>query len=166
LRAAYTYTVFEIIKLESCPLTLMRPTGTPSDQELIDTLQSITDFIESEARLQRRGIMIVDMSRAEALRAGQRRMASDWMKKNNQRFKHVAIGTALIIASSLVRGVLTALFWVTPMDMPYEIFSNLDDAVRWAIKRFDAERVPVPARLRQDLGSVFKAQTSANAAGR
>ena len=150
--------MFEIIKLDFCPLTLMRPSGTPSDEELAEALRAITEFLEGELRAQRRGVMIVDMSRAGALRAGQRRIASDWMKDNNHIYKHVAIGSALIIASSIVRGVLTALLWVSPIDMPYESCSNLDDAVRWAITRLEAERLPVPARLRSELGNVFDAR--------
>lgn len=164
LRASYTAHVFEIIKLESCPLTLMRPAGAPSDEELVETLLRITQFLEEEAREQRRGVIIMDMSRADALRASQRRIASDWMRDNNHRYKHVAIGTALIIASSIVRGVLTALLWVTPIDMPHDIFSNLDDAVRWAIKRFDEERIPIPDQVRRELGDVFDAQPRAGAA--
>jgi hypothetical protein len=54
--------------------------------------------------------------------------------------------------------VLTALLWVTPLDMPHDVFSNLDDAVRWAIKRFEAERIPVPERVRLELGDVFDSQ--------
>jgi hypothetical protein len=67
----------------------------------------------------------------------------------------VAFASALIIASPIVRGVLTALLWVSPVEMPYESCSNLDDAVRWAIARLEAAKLPVPDRLRRELGNVF-----------
>jgi hypothetical protein len=145
--------VLEIIKLDDIPLTCLRPVGQPSDEELIESLQRITRLMEDQKRAQRKLVMIVDMRKAGALSAGQRRIASAWMKENLTAWKHVAIGSAFIIDSPIVRGVLTALLWLQPLDMPHDVVSNLDAAMRWVIERLEAERIPVPERIRRELGA-------------
>lgn len=154
-RATYTPLVLEIIKLDWAPLLCLRPIGNPSDQELVDSLQTITGLLEAERRLQRRAVMIVDMRKAEALSAPQRRTASEWMKKNMVLYKQSILAGVFIIDSPVIRGVLTALLWLSPMELPYEVVGNLDEAVRWSIARFDAEHVPIPERLRSELGRAF-----------
>jgi len=143
------------MKLDWAPLSCLRPIGNPSDQELAESLQTITGLLEDDRRLQRKSVMIVDMRKAGPLSAPQRRTSSEWMKQNLDLYKQCVLGGAFVIDSPIIRGVLTALLWLAPLDMPYEVVGTLDDAVRWAIKRFDAERVPVPERLRSELGRVF-----------
>lgn len=145
--------MLEIIKLEDIPLTCLRPIGHPSDEELAESLQRITRLIEDEKRAQRKIVMIVDMRKAGALSASQRRVASSWMKENLRAWKQVAIGSAFIIDSPIVRGVLTALLWLQPLDMPHDVVSNLDAAMRWVIERLETERIPVPERIRRELGA-------------
>lgn len=155
LHRNYTRLVLEIMKLDWAPLSCLRPIGHPSDQELADSLQTITSLLEDDRRLLRKSVIVVDLRKAGPLSAPQRRTSSEWMKKNLELYKQCVLGGAFVIDSPIIRGVLTALLWLSPLDMPYEIVGTLDDAVRWAISRFDAARVPVPERLRSELGRVF-----------
>lgn len=150
--------MLEIIQLEDIPLTCLRPIGQPSDEELAESLQRISSLIATEARANRKIVMIVDMRKAGALSASQRRIASSWMKENVRAWKQVALGSAFVIDSPIVRGVLTALLWLQPLDMPHDVVSNLDAAMRWVIERLEAERVPVPERIRRELGAVLPAR--------
>jgi hypothetical protein len=152
----YTSRVLEIIQLDWVPLTCVRPIGKPSDQELAESLQSITRVLAEEWGKQRKSVMIIDMRKAAPLSAPQRRTASEWMKNTMELFKQVVIGGVFVIDSPIIRGVLTALLWLQPMEMPYEVVRDLDDAVRWAIGRFDAAHVPVPPRLHDELGRAFE----------
>lgn len=143
------------MKLDWAPVSCLRPIGHPSDQELAESLQTITELLESELRLRRKSVMIVDMRKAGPLSAPQRRTSSEWMKQNIELYKQCVLGGVFVIDSPIIRGVLTALLWLSPMGMPYEVVGTLDEAVRWAIVRFDAERVAIPERLRVELGRVF-----------
>ena len=147
--------MFEVLKLEEIPLTCLRPSGQPSDEELADSLQRITQLIQGEQRAQRKIVMIVDMRKAGALSANQRRIASAWMKEHLRSWKQVAVGSVFVITSPIVRGVLTALLWLQPLDMPHEVVGSLDEAMRWALERLEAERISVPARFHRELGAVF-----------
>lgn len=151
----YTARVLEITKLDWVPLTCVRAVGAPSDEELHDSLHRIAQALEQDLRQGSKRLMIMDMRQASPLSAGQRRTASVWMKENSERFSRSALGTAFVIESPLVRGVLTALLWFQPIDVPHEVVRDLDAGVRFAIKRLEAERMPVPERLRTELGRVF-----------
>ena len=153
--AAYNPCVFEVFKLEEIPLTCLRPSGHPSDEELAESLQRITRLLDDERRAGRKIAMIVDMRKAGALSANQRRISSGWMKENLRGWKQVSVGSVFIINSPIVRGVLTALLWLQPLDMPHDVVGTLDEAVRWAIDRLEAERIPVPERYRRELGAIF-----------
>lgn len=155
LRANYTECVLEVIKLDWAPLTCIRPIGQPSDQELTESLQRITETIEADRRAGMKRVMIVDMRQAGVLGANQRKMASAWMKQNLELYTHFVLGSVFVIHSPVVRGVLTALLWLAPLDMPYEVVGNIDDAARWAIRRLESQRIPVPERMRSELGQAL-----------
>ena len=147
--------MFEVFKLDEIPLTCLRPSGQPSDEELVESLKRITRLIDDEKRARRKIVMIVDMRKAGALSASQRRIASGWMKQNLRGWKEIAVGSVFVINSPLVRGVLTALLWLQPLDMAHDVVGSLDEAMRWSIERLEAERIPVPERVRRQLGEVF-----------
>ena len=151
----YNLMVFELTKLDAVPLTYIRVEGAPSDDELVDTLFRITQSMKDDLRQQRRSVNIMDMRRASVISAGQRRASSVWMKEHTPLFEQSCRGAVFIIASPLVRGVLTALLWFHPMKLPHDVVPDLDAAVRWAIELFDREQVDVPERVRRELGRVF-----------
>jgi hypothetical protein len=151
--------VLEITKLDWVPLICLRAAGAPSDEELAESLTRIAQTMAEDVRLGRKTVTIMDMRQASPLSASQRRTCSVWMKQHIERFAQTSYGTAFAIESPLVRGVLTALLWFQPIDVPHEVVRDLDAAVRWAIKRFEAERVVVPERLRSELSRVFERQT-------
>jgi len=148
--------MLQITKLDWVPLTCLRAAGAPSDEELTESLTRIAQTMAEDMRQGRKSVTIVDMRQASALSASQRRNCSIWMKQHVERFAQTSYGTAFAIESPLVRGVLTALLWFQPIDVPHEVVRDLDSAVRWAIKRFEAARVVVPERLRTELGRVFE----------
>lgn len=152
----YTIGVLEIIQLDWAPLTCLRPVGKPSDEELAETLQSITRLLAEQRARESRHIMIIDMRRSAPLSAPQRRTSSEWMKSTMPLVKQVVIGAVFVIDSPIIRGVLTALLWLQPMEQPHGLVGSLDEAVRWAVARLDTERVPVPQRLRGELGRAFQ----------
>lgn len=55
------------------------------------------------------------------------------------------IGSAIVLANSLVRGAYTALRWISPQPAPNKAFSNVRDAARWCIEGIRADGQEVPA---------------------
>lgn len=147
--------VFKLTKLDSVPITYIRVAGAPSDEELADTLRQISHSMKDDLRRQRKTLNVMDMREAAVISAGQRRVASVWMKEHMVLFEQSCLGAAFIIASPLVRGVLTALLWFQPMKMPHDVVPDIDAAARWALALLDREQVDVPAHVRQELARVF-----------
>lgn len=147
--------MIEIIPLDGVALTCLRPVGAPAEQQYIEALDNLGRWFANELESQRKCVFVVDMRDAAPPQATQRRIASDWMKKNVDRFMGVSLGAAFVISSPLVRGALTAVFWLQPLKVPHDMFGHLDDAVRWAIGRLDAENLPVPERVRAEPHKAF-----------
>ncbi len=43
------------------------------------------------------------------------------------------VGTGLVIHDAIHRGLITAVYWLSPPAYPYSIFGDYDDACEWAL---------------------------------
>lgn len=75
-----------------------------------------------------------------------RKMLSEWMEKNAK--GHTSLGSVTIIKSSVVRGALTALYWLFEPPSPQGIASDWREAHAWAVKKFDEANVPLTQIVR------------------
>jgi hypothetical protein len=64
-------------------------------------------------------------------------MQADWLKKNEGLMKTYCSGTAYVIANTLVRNVLKAIFAIQKQPVPFAIFSTLEEASSWARQQLD-----------------------------
>jgi hypothetical protein len=71
-------------------------------------------------------------------------------------FKEVSLGIVFVVASAVVRGILTALFWIRRVPVPHTIAPDLDEALSWAIARCREAGETVPARLEREGAAVFR----------
>jgi hypothetical protein len=152
--------MLEVWKPDWVALTCVRAVGAPDDQELVDSLKRIARALEDDVRQGRRSLLIVDMLQARPITMGQRRLASAWLKQQLPLFERATLGMSFAIDSQLLRGLFTALLWFAPMKLPQEVVASLDDAVRWAIARLEAEHLEVPERLRRELGAALSFGTA------
>lgn len=89
-------------------------------------------FAKSEAILLRRQpyVTITDASACRELpNAMVRKELADWSKKFDPLMKRYTAGSAIVITSSLVRGGLTALFWLAPPPYPQQVVATLPEAI-------------------------------------
>ena len=54
-------------------------------------------------------------------------------------------GSAFVISSTLVRGILTAIYWVAPPVYPCDLFAYFDAACRWSLGQLAARQRSVAA---------------------
>jgi hypothetical protein len=54
------------------------------------------------------------------------------MTKDSDKKKPYLLGCAMVLTSSLMRGVLTALKWLSPPPIPVETFGTREAAETWA----------------------------------
>lgn len=68
-----------------------------------------------------------------------RKLTSEWMEKNAR--GHTSLGSATIVKSAVVRGALTALYWLFEPPSPQAVVSDWAEAHAWALAKFDAAGV-------------------------
>lgn len=77
--------------------------------------------------------------------AKQRKMFSEGEARMQAQDKRYCAGTAIVLTSSMIRGVMTAIYWLTPPVYPYTLCANEQQADAWAREQLAARlRAPAP----------------------
>jgi hypothetical protein len=114
------------------PIVVVTFTGNATDAEFSDYLASMT------AMMVRRGthnVTILDARKSGVTPPKQRKMQGEWLKANKERLERQSLGSAFVIDSPLVRGVLTAILWIAPMPQAHIVVSTIEEAEAWAHRR-------------------------------
>ncbi len=133
------------IDLNRMPLVIVTWEGACSDDEVQAYLTNMSEVV---ARPDRRAV-IFDASKASPPGATQRRMQGAWLKENKERIQHKTVGTAFVIDSAIIRGGLTAVFWIQGLSTQQLVCATLPEAVQWAEQRLVDAGVVAP-RLARD----------------
>lgn len=148
--------MIEIECLDFAPLrcVYLEP-GAYTDQDLAQDLVRLRQQMEDDLSHGRKLVSVIDLTDAAALNASQRKMLTEWRRQTHDLSLSVSIGTVFVAPSQIIRGVLTALFWLHEFGVPHGVVGTLDEAVQWAIQQLEAAKLPVPERLRIERGRVF-----------
>jgi hypothetical protein len=76
--------------------------------------------------------LVLDNRLVNYLPAMQRKMIADSMALRAERARSLCRGMALVMVSPLVKGLLTAIFWLRQPVIPTRVFTQLDEALVWA----------------------------------
>jgi len=104
-------------------------------------------YLETMSRvLQRRmkNAIVFDARLARSPTAMQRSKQVAWLKANRETIQTYSCGSAFVVASTVIRGVLTAILWVAPIPGAHVVVATLPEAEAWAIARLTAEGVALP----------------------
>jgi cobalamin biosynthesis protein CobD/CbiB len=142
---------------EDCaPVVYTRLFGAQNEEEFVEYHERLRIAMVETRSQGRRMVTILDLTEAAPLTARQRTLQSEWSRQTDALFREVSSGIVFVVASAVVRGVLTALFWIRPVPVPHAIVQDLDEAVRWAIARCRETGETVPARLELDGAAAFR----------
>lgn len=91
----------------------------------------------------------------EAAPASQRKYAAEFQKRNRDLQVRASVGGAIVATSTLVRGVLTAVFWLQRSALETVVFGSREEALVYGVGLLAGAGQKVPAQLRhlQDTGS-------------
>jgi hypothetical protein len=70
--------------------------------------------------------------------AKQRKLFSEAESRMQAQDRLYCAGTAIVLTSSMVRGVVTAVYWLTPPVYPYTLCANEEQARAWAGEKLAA----------------------------
>ena len=79
-----------------------------------------------------RRVLIYDATECGLVAASQRRKQADWMKAHAYQTRGNTAGIVFVLPSALLRGVLTAIFWIHPLESPHAIVKELEEATEHA----------------------------------
>ncbi len=88
---------------------------------------------------------VVELSNLTKATATQRRMFAEHLKRFEDHDVRWNGGSALVVPSGWLRGLVTAVFWLAPPKFPHQAFAKRSDALEWARLQLDAKVAEVNA---------------------
>ncbi len=120
-----------------------------------DNLRAYLDEQLAEMRANRargvRNVVVIDASLGTRPTPHQRKLQADWINDHRELLGASCLGIAFVIPSPLVRGALTAIFWVAQMPIPHTVHGTVGQALDWACARLVEFGGPdsIPAKLKR-----------------
>lgn len=99
------------------------------------TLEGVRVYFESAFALLKQGqpiAFVLDATRVKRVSGGVRELAVRALKESATERRRYLQGEAVVLHSALVRGVLAAMYLVSPPGYPAKTFATVDDAKKWA----------------------------------
>lgn len=115
--------------------------GVVGDAEFAQHLEGLTQLLAERAHSV---ATILDASTAGVNPATQRRMQAEWLKAHDSVLQATGLGTAIVIRSALVRGILTAILWMAPIPGDHVVFPTYAEAEEWALRQIREAGLPAP----------------------
>ncbi len=111
------------------------------------SLEQLEEYLRGSDRILERGGKYAGIVLTEDVRPHDvkliRRQAQ-WIKTNEARLREHSVGVALVIQSTMVRGMLRAVLWLQPMPQPYIVCGSVEEATAWVRERLIAAGVELP----------------------
>jgi hypothetical protein len=109
------------------PLVTVELERSFSDADLLRYLHAIKEILARREPY----VMVTDATLSGGISAGSRRVLSDFITEHRAAFDGYQLGDALLLRSSIQRGMLTALTWLAPMPGHVRGFAERSEAMVW-----------------------------------
>src|SRR5690606_8759665 len=120
----------------------LRLLGKPTDDELKLYIATETARMEREPH----GPMVIVLELKDVWSSAQRKMMRDWELEQVAKARYDALGMAMVVPSSVIRGAFTAYFWIAPPSYPTKMVATAVDAYEWVCERLEEAGLPAPNR--------------------
>lgn len=107
-------------------------------------LEEQTAAMQESAKLGRKVFLIIEARDGNRPPPEVRKLQAEWMQEHRELIAATCMGMAFVIENRLVRGALTAIFWVTPSPVPYSVHASLHEALDHARARCTQIGVQLP----------------------
>ncbi len=123
------------------------------------TDQEIERFLDAERAIlnrRERYVAITDASKCHAFPAHQRRRMSAFLQETNLAAQHLCAGLAIVMANPLLRGGMTAVFWIYQPSYSIKTFETVADAADFLFQAAAEAGLELPAAARAYLRSAHR----------
>jgi len=115
--------------LSRWPVVIMRPPAHPMRD---DDFQAYLDWMEKHVTTRRILYAVVnDARQAPPPSAHQRQMVAAQMARLDAFTREYCAGFGFVFDSALLRGIMTAIFWIKKPGYPTDVFSDVASAAEW-----------------------------------
>jgi hypothetical protein len=111
------------------PLVLVTYDGIVSDDQFREHLAQMDRMLTSGREP---NVIVVDARKAGVTPPTQRKMQADWQAVNHDAIAERSLGTVFVLDSAPLRGVLTAILWLSPLPNAHAVVATKDEAWTWA----------------------------------
>jgi hypothetical protein len=101
--------------------------GNYSDDELLAFLSELDDVL----RVPGRKLCLIDLTGAKPGSARQRQLQAEWIRKNEAALQRDFAAAAIVTDNAIIRGTVTAVFWIRPLPFPTHIVATVPRADAW-----------------------------------
>jgi hypothetical protein len=127
-------------------------TDFPSQSVPDDALRSVLAHLEAAMRealgRRERLFFITDITRMRQMTpARQRQLTGEWMKTTAELAKASSVGHATVTPSAILRGIITAVYWIQPSPKPSFSVSTVHEGMMKGIEMLVAENCLLSPRL-------------------
>ena len=129
------------------PILIAIQIDQTTDENLRAYLDEQTEIWRRFATRRQKLIFVVDCSLGTSLNATQREMYAQWLNEARPLLDACLVGVAFVMTSALVRGALTAIFWLARLSAPHVVRKTLPEALEWALAVAKTQELPLPAEL-------------------
>jgi hypothetical protein len=112
---------------DDLPILRLRYVGEYSDAELATFLGEIDAVLKEPGEK----VGVIDLVQATPGSATQRRIQAEWIRTNERVLAQAFRAAAIVTDNALIRGTVTAVFWIRPLPMPTHMAATVADAERW-----------------------------------
>ncbi len=138
-----------LVSLADWPIVLTEfPEKRVADEALHAVLDHLEALLNEAARIRQKLFFITDLTlMREITPASQRQYTGDWTRKVSGLSKAASVGSSTVTPSPILRGIITAVFWIQPPPTPTSSVSTRHEAMLNGIAMLKAADALLPPRL-------------------
>jgi hypothetical protein len=110
------------------PLVWVEVPKEITDSEIGEVLSDLRRLLDGSLPY----ALVFDLSGSGAINASQRKALGDHMDENREAITKRVKGLGIVANSVVARGIVTAVFWVSPPPVAHKVFASCAEAVAWA----------------------------------
>lgn len=124
--------------------------GRQTDDELKQRLEAFRELYVSLQREQRRTVLLFELGESFDYSARQRSIQADWGRDVAELEREVLIANAFVTPSLVIRGMITAVYWLWPPAAAYTVQATLLEALTWSFDLCEQHGISMPDSVRRD----------------
>jgi hypothetical protein len=128
------------------PLITIRYAAQVDERDFDQLLALLDQNIQRTVRMRQKTAVIYDSRSGWSAPPAIRKKQADWMKKHADITRTNCVAIAFVMNSAVVRGVLTAVLWLSDMPTAYRVVGTVSEAEEWCAEQYAAHGLSMPTR--------------------